>query len=169
MARVLLSSYRVRSAAPAGPAGPVLWPRYVVGPGGMRTLAMVPIPPERIPPGWQNVAIRVPMRLATCEEVECPMFLAGWTEIRGHDGNTIQRVGKLSVEEAAGITGYYGAQSLPPMVAYHPEGLDCGRVHKVPSGLPPIYRVNGRTVLWTEFEDAIGGGVHQTQRIKQAG
>lgn len=170
MPRILASSYRVRSAAPAAPAAPVLWPRYVPsGPSGQRKLVMVPIQPDRIPAGWQNVAIRVPMRLASCEEVECPMYLAGWTEIRSHDGNAIQRVGKVSVEEAAGIVGYFGPASLPPMVEYHAEGLDCGRVHKVPSGLPPIYRVNGRTVLWTEFEDAIGEGVHQTQRIKQDG
>lgn len=130
---------------------------------------MTSIPAERIPPGWQNVAIRVPMRLASCEETDCPMFLAGWTEIRSHDGNTIQRIGRVSVEEAAGIVGYYGPLSLPPVVTHHAEGLPCGRVHKLPSGLPPVYRVNGRTVLWNQFEDAIAGGVHATQALVKAG
>ena len=164
MARILASSYRVRSQAPAGPAAPVMWPRYLPGPGGQRKLVLTPIPPERIPPGWQSVNVKVPMRLASCAEVECPMFAAGWTEIRDHGGNTIQRIGRVSVEEAAGIVGYFGPRSLPPMVTYHADGLDCGRIHKLPSGLPPVYRVNGRTVLWNQFEDAIGEGVHTQQQ-----
>lgn len=178
MPRVLASSYRVRSTAPARPTAPVLWPRYLPGPGGQRKLQMVPIPAQLIPPGWQNVSVKVPMRLASCEEVECPFYRNGWTEVLPADGSQHTRSGKVTSDEAAETFGLYGPRELAPTVIHHPPGTTCPgdgaaqtpgerrdpRAHMVPSGLPPLYRVNGRTVLWNEFEDAIGEGVHSIQR-----
>jgi hypothetical protein len=109
------------------------------------------------------------MRLATCEETDCPMFLRGWTEILTRDGRTQPRAGDISQDEAAARYGFFGPQSLPPTVVHHEAGTPCPRVHKVPSGVPPLYTVNGRTVLWSEFEDSIGGGLHHAQQLHQEG
>jgi hypothetical protein len=148
---------------------PILWPRYVrTGPSTGRTVFMA-IPAAAIPAGWQSVRFTVPMRRATCAEVDCPMYLAGWTEIIGADGNRQPRIGHISRDEAAQVFGYYGPRSLKPQVKHHPPGLECGRVHKRPADIPPLYEVNGRPTLWHEFEDSLGGGVHRAQQIHKEG
>ena len=172
--RVLASSLRPRSLTrilTPGPATeqmrariPVLWPRYLPGAGGVRRVVMEAIDPALIPVGWQSIQIHVPMRLATCEETDCPMFLRGWTEILPADGTRISRAGQVSGDEAALTFGLFGPLEIPPAVIEHPPGTPCPRVHKRPAGIPPLYTVDGRTVLWTQFEDAIGGGLHQAQR-----
>lgn len=148
---------------------PLLWPRWVqTGPGRGKTV-MVPIPWDRIPPGWQAVRASVPMRLATCEETDCSMFLGGWTEILTADGNRSTKAGLISEGEAVAQFGLYGPKEIPPARIEHPAGTACPRIHKVPSGLPPIYQVDGRPVLWNEFEDALAGGIHQAQRLHATG
>jgi len=165
VARLLASSYRIRSAAPAAPTGPVLWPRWLQGADGRRHLKMVPIPPERIPPGWQGIRVTVRHRLATCEEADCIFWLGGWSEVITGDGRSQPAVGRLSVDEAAATYGFFGPASIPPQVIAHPPGTPCGRPHKVPADLPPVYQVNGRTVLWNEFEDSLAGGWQQAAEL----
>lgn len=144
---------------------PVLWPRYIPGPGGSRRTVMVPIAPDRIPAGWQSVQFHIPMRLATCEETDCPMLLRGWTQVLVPDGSRHERVGDYRTDQAAAEFGLYGPRELAPEVIHHPAGTPCPRVHKVPSGVPPLYTVNGRPVLWNEFEDSLGGGIHRVQEL----
>jgi hypothetical protein len=139
--------------------GEVLFPRYVPGVG----TRMVRTPVAALPPGWQSVGVRVPMRMATCEEIRCPFLLRGWTEVLPGDGNRIPQSGDLRQEEAAERWGT-GAT-----VIHHEPGTPCNRLHKMPSGLPPIYHVNGRPTLWNEFEDSIGGGLHRARQLQQAG
>lgn len=145
---------------------PILWPRHING----RT-QMVPINPGRIPLGWQAIQAHVPSRLATCEETNCPMFLRGWTEMLPADGGPPEpRVGQLDSDQAAAITGYYGPLALAPKVIHHPPGTPCPRIHRTALvDIPPLYTVDGRTVLWTEFEDALGGGIHRIQQIVKEG
>lgn len=144
---------------------PVTYPR--VSPGGR--MQMVTIPAERIPPGWQTVQWTVEMRLATCEETDCPNFLRGWTEVLLPGGEALTKEGQVSADEAAQTVGYYGPHSLPPAVIHHPAGTPCPEVHKVPKGTPPMFRVNGRMVGFTEFEDALGGGLHRAEQIQKEG
>lgn len=148
---------------------PVLWPRYVPDGRGGRIVRAVPIDPARIPAGWQSIQIHVPMRLATCEETGCPLFLNGWTEVITASGNVHPQEGALTPDEAAQLYGYFGAASTPPTTIHHPAGMPCPEIHKVPSGVPPLYTVNGRPVLWNEFEDRLGGGIHQTQQLIREG
>lgn len=145
---------------------PLYWPRHQ---GGRTRMAR--IDPAQIPPGWQSLGAHVPARPATCEETDCPMFLRGWTEIVPPDGSgTVPKAGELSPDDAAQITGYYGAASLPPQVIHHPPGTTCGRIHKIAQhAIPPLYTVNGRVVLWNQFEDAIGGGLHHAQQLVRDG
>jgi hypothetical protein len=146
---------------------------------------MEPIAPNRIPPGWQSVQFHVPMRLASCEEIHCPMFLRGWTEVvRGARIGT--RAGEMTVDEAAAVYGLEGPLEIAPTVIHHPAGTPCPgdaanqppvalvnaheakldpRAHKVPSGVPPLYTINGRPVLWNEFEDSIGTGLEQARQL----
>lgn len=143
-----------------------MWPRYLPGPGGARTLRMAPIDPRQIPPGWQNVNVRVPQRLASCEEVECPFFLNGWNEVIKPDGSGSEPMrGDLTQEEAADKFGLYGPRELAPTLRFNPPGTSCPRIHKVPSGLPPVYFVDGRTVLWNEFEDRLGSGLEHAAKL----
>jgi hypothetical protein len=141
---------------------PVLWPRYDPV---AKTTRLVPIRPDRIPMGWQSVQFHVPMRLATCEETDCPFFLGGWTEVLVADGNQQTRPGAVSQEQAAAEFGLFGPREIAPNVIHHPAGTPCPRIHKVPSGVPPLYTVNGRPVLWNEFEDSLGNGIHQAASI----
>ena len=135
--------------------GEVLFPRYVPGVG----TRMVRTPVEYLPPGWQSIGIRVPMRLATCEEANCIFLRNGWTEVLPGDGNRVPVAGDVSGDQAAATWG--SASS----VIHHPPGTPCQRIHKLPSGIPPLYHVNGRPTLWNEFEDSIGSGVHRMQRL----
>lgn len=164
--RRILASTLTRIPDRSAPAEePVLWPRWVNG-----RVQMTRIDARQIPAGWQNVTIRVPMRLATCEETDCPRFLGGWTEvIPGGSAESETREGIVSQAEAAAIFGLYGPRELPPTVIHHNPGTPCPEIHKVPSGVPPIYFVDGRTVLWNQFEDAIAGGLHTAQRLVQEG
>lgn len=139
--------------------GTVLFPRFVPGVG----TRMVRTPIDGLPVGWQSVGVRVPMRLATCEEVECPFFLRGWTEILPGDGNSHPESGEVREDEAK---AKWGGRAR---VLQHPPGVPCGRIHKVPNGLPPLYHVNGRPTLWNEFEDSIGGGIHRAQQLRREG
>lgn len=141
---------------------PVMWPRYVNG----RTV-MAAIHPAQIPKGWQSIQVHVPMRMASCEEVACPQFLRGWTEIRPGGGGIVSKAGVVTADEAAGTWGIHRGQ--PPVVIQHRAGSPCERIHKLPSGIPPLYTVNGRPTLWTEFEDALGGGAHRMQQIAREG
>lgn len=150
-------AFGYRGATP-GP-GEVLFPRYVPGVG----TRMVRTPVAALPPGWQSVGIRVPMRLATCEETRCPFFLTGWTEVLPGDGNRVPQAGQVTRDEAAATWG--GAST----VIHHPPGVACGRIHKLPSGLPPLYHVNGRPTLWNEFEDSLGNGVHRANQLRREG
>lgn len=150
---------------PAPRTEPVLWPRYVPG----RGTVMEAIDASRIPAGWQSVSFRVPMRLATCEETDCPLFLKGWTQVVMADGNTVGRPGAVSRDEAAQTFGYYGVSKIPPEVVFQRPGTPCPEIHKVPNGMPPIFNVNGRTVLWTEFEDSVGGGLYRAQQLQREG
>lgn len=139
--------------------GEVLFPRYIPGVG----TRMIRTSVAALPPGWQAVGVSVPMRLATCEENNCPFFLNGWTEVLPGDGNRVPQAGIVSQERAASMWG--GASS----VIHHPPGTICGRVHKRPSGIPPLYHVNGRPTLWNEFEDSIGGGMHRAAQLRREG
>jgi len=145
---------------------PIYWPRHVNG-----QTRMVRINPAQIPAGWQALQAHVPSRPVTCQEIECPMFLRGWTEIVPPDGGGVtMKAGSLSQDEAAQITGYYGAASMPPNVIHHPPGTPCPRIHKqAQHSIPPLYTVDGRTVLWNQFEDAMGGGIHQAHRFRNRG
>lgn len=128
---------------------------------------MVPIHPSRIPAGWQSVQVHVPGRPATCAEVRCPQFLRGWTEILPAGGGIVTQAGIVKLEEAVAVWGETAGKG--PTVIEHPPGTTCGRVHKIASGIPPLYTVNGRPTLWNEFEDALGGGVHRMQTIGREG
>ena len=139
--------------------GEVLFPRYVPGVGTRMVRTRV----EHLPSGWQSVGIRVPMRLATCEETDCIFYLHGWTEVMPGDGNRVPRPGAVSQDEAAATWGSAAS------VVHHPPGTPCQRIHKVPSGIPPLYHVNGRPTLWNEFEDSIGGGLHRAKQLHQEG
>jgi hypothetical protein len=154
-----------RTPAPAGPRKKVPWPRFVDG-----RIEFHDIDTLRIPPGWQQLNCTVPMRRATCEETDCPLFLSGWTriEVPGID-DILMTEGRIEPDQAAQIYGYFGPASIPPGCQYHEPGSPCLQVHKLPNGLPPVYNVDGRTVLWNEFEDAIGGGIHQTQKLQREG
>ena len=164
MRRVLVRSYATRSAA-ASQREAVEWPRWIGG-----RLVMDRIPWDRIPAGWQSIRIRVPMRPASCEETDCPAFVGGWSEvIPGGSLDSEMREGLITVDEAAAAFGLYGPGEVPPTVIHHPAGTPCDRIHKVPSGIPPVYFVDGRTVLWNQFEDALGGGVHTAQQLRAAG
>ena len=140
---------------------PIYWPLYVGG----RT-RMVPIRPEQIPPGWDSIQAHVPSVPVTCEQIRCPSFLGGWTEIVAPDGTpALEREGILSRDEAAQITGYYGAASIPPLVIHHPPGTPCPAIHKqADHRIPPLMTVNGRTVLFNEFQDRLAGGLYQAAR-----
>lgn len=123
------------------------------------------IPPEAIPRGLQSLQALVPMRLATCAEVDCPRYLRGSTEVRS-SGRVHYFVGHLSAEEIVG-TGKIGMDGgRLPVVAHHPPGTAavCDVIHKVPSGQPPIYVVDGRPVVENEFVDRLGGGVEAVKR-----
>jgi hypothetical protein len=141
------------------PPGVVLFPRFVQGLG----TRMVRTPVEALPMGWQSIGVRVPMRLATCEEVDCPFFLSGWTEVLPGDGTSHPETGEVLQDQAAAT---WGAQT---QVVQHPPGVPCGRIHKLPSGLPPLYHVNGRPTLWNEFEDSIGNGAHRAAQFRREG
>lgn len=159
--RVVRSSTlnRIVPGATSGPPAPVLWPRWVPTGPGRGILRMLPIPAAQIPPGWQSVRIRVPMKIAGCLEAECDFLEHGWTEVvTGETSHPY--AGRLEPEEAGQIFGFGGTDQvrIPPAVIVHPAGTPCPRVHKIPAGLPPVYLINGRTVLWNEFEDAILGG-----------
>lgn len=147
--------YRGQPVSP----GTVLFPRYVPGLG----TRMVRTPVAALPAGWQSVGVRVPMRLATCEETECPFFLNGWTEVLPGDGNRVPQAGQVTQDEAAAT---WGGRAT---VIQHPPGTPCNRIHKQPSGLPPLYHVDGRPTLWNEFEDSIGGGAHRAQQLRREG
>lgn len=159
--------------APSGPGPrpeqraaqiPILWPRYVNG-----RVQVMPIHPDQIPKGWQSVQVHVPMRLATCEETDCPTLATGWTRVTMGDGNVDHQPGHISRDQAAAIYGYHGAASNPPAVEHMSAGQSCPTLHKLPSGVPPLYTVNGKPTLWNEFEDALGGGVHHIQQIQKEG
>ena len=139
--------------------GEVLFPRYVPGVG----TRMVRTPVAALPAGWQSVGVRVPMRLATCEEVNCPFLLNGWTEVLPGDGNRVPMAGQMSQDQAVETWGQRAG------VLHHPAGTPCPRIHKLPSGIPPLYHVNGRPTLWNEFEASLGGGVHQMQQLLREG
>lgn len=139
--------------------GEVLFPRYVQGVG----TRMVRTPVDRLPAGWQSLGVSVPMRMATCEEVRCPFLLNGWTEMLPGDGNAIPIAGEVRADQAQATWGE------ATTVRHHPPGTPCQRLHKLPNGLPPIYTVNGRPTLWNEFEDAIGGGLHQAAKFHSEG
>lgn len=139
---------------------PILWPRWDASTNRMR---MVPTPVERLPPGWQSSQVHVPMRLASCEETDCPMFLHGWTEVIPFKNAPIPQAGIVTQDQAVETWGTNNGN--PPAVIQHPAGTPCPRIHKVPSGVPPLYTINGRTVLWNEFEDSVGNGVEATQRL----
>lgn len=153
-----------RLETPRSPQTEVSWPVRRNG----RTV-MMQIDPQRIPAGWQSVMARVPMRLATCRETDCPMYLQGWTEITTGDGNRQPRVGAVTGDEAAAIYGYHGAASRPPATIVHSPGTPCPRIHKLPSGASPVYRVNGALMEETAFLDAIGEGIYAQQRRTQKG
>ena len=140
---------------------PIYWPRFIGG----RT-RMVPTRPEQIPPGWDAIQAHVPAVLVTCEQMRCPQFLNGWTEIVTPDGEpATYKAGILDRDEAAQITGYYGAASIPPQVIHHPPGTPCPDIHKqADHRIPPLYTLTGRAVLWNQFEDAVSGGLYQAAR-----
>lgn len=141
---------------------PVMWPRHING----RTV-MAPISPAQIPPGWQSIQVHVPQRMATCEETDCPQFLNGWSEIRPQGGGAVSKQGLIGADEAAQVWGT--RSGIGPQVIHHPPGTPCQRIHKVPSGIPPLYTVNGRPTLWNEFEDALGGGANRMAQISREG
>lgn len=124
------------------------------------------IPPEAIPRGHQSVQALVPMRLATCEEVECPRFLRGWTEVLGKNQ---PQIGHLSGEEIVerNIVGMDGGRA--PLVKHHEPGTPCDVVHKVPNGQPPVYIVDGRPVVESEFLDRLVGGAEAVKQKRQRG
>lgn len=146
---------------------PIFWPRYIPG----RGTKMVRIDPRHIPPGWTAIGAHVPSRPATCDEIRCPMYLGGWTEIVPPDGSeTVPKAGLLSRDEAAQFTGYFGAASLPPEVIHHEPGTACPVIHKiVDPRIPPLFTVDGRPVLWNQFEDTVGGGLYRAARLQQEG
>lgn len=152
------------------PNPPLLWPRWVqTGPNTGRTV-FERIPPSRIPAGWQSIRFTMAHRRATCEEVDCPMFLKGWTEVLVADGNRLPKAGQVTREEAAAEFGLYGPKELAPQTIHHPPGTECPRVHKTAvRDIPPLYTVNGRPTLWNEFEDALAGGVHRAQQLRAEG
>lgn len=146
---------------------PLYWPRYDPRSGQTR---MQGIRPDQVPAHWQSVQFHIPGTLVTCAEIDCPMFLRGWTEIVPPDGSKVTpKAGVLSVDEAAQITGYFGAAGLPPKVVNHPPGTPCPRIHKQAGRIPAMATVNGRPVLWNELEDALGGGVHVAQQLVREG
>lgn len=144
---------------------PILWPRHVNG----RT-QMTRIHPSRIPAGWSAIQVHVPSTLTTCGPRTCRYFETGWTEIIPPDGSAVtQKAGVLDRDQAAQITGYFPG-NLPPQVIHHPPGQPCGRVHRTAQeAIPPLYTVDGRTVLWSEFEDAVAGGVHRIGQLAREG
>lgn len=150
--------------------GEVLYPRWVqTGPNSGRTV-MLPTPISAIPRGWQSIHVRVPMRLASCAEVRCPYFEQGWNEMfRPHQPGSEAVAGDLTQDEAVARFGLLGPDELAPQLVWRPPGTPCPRIHKVPAGLPPIYEVDGRPTLWNEFEDALGGGIHQAQTLVAEG
>ena len=159
---VVAPSMDAERRAQAEAKAPVMWARYDPV---TRSTRFVPIDPARIPPGWQSVQFHVPMRLASCEEVDCPMFLGGWTEVTP-TGSQMQPVaGAMSQDRAAATFGLYGPREVPPEVVWHEPGTPCPRIHKVPSGVPPAYTINGRFVPWTQFEDAIGNGLEAARTL----
>lgn len=142
----------------------VPWPRQVGG----RTVWM-PTPIELLPHGWQNLTIRQPMRLASCQEVECPRYTNGWTEVFTADGNRIERTGHVSQEQAAATFGLYGPREVAPTVVHHPPGVPCPAIHKRPADLPPIFLRNGAPVAVGEFTDRIAESVDAVQHIRTRG
>lgn len=126
------------------------------------------IQPKRLPPGVQSLKARVPMRLASCQEVGCPALETGWSEVTTHDGNRVFALGHLEPEEA-GATYGFGPQDQPPAVTFKQPGTPCPRIHKVPSGLPPVYVVDGRAVTETEWKDRLGEGAYTVQYLRTRG
>lgn len=157
---------RIVPGRQAAPPAPVLWPRWVQTAPGRGRVVMQAIPADRIPPGWQSVRIRVPMRLGTCEEAECDFLEQGWTEVLA-GGSSHPYAGHLSPEQAGELFGFTGEGPVrvPPTVIHHEPGTPCPRLHKVEAGLPPVYLVNGRTVLWNEFEDSLLGGWEAASKL----
>lgn len=168
---------------------PLLWPRWIrTGPNTGRTVFEA-IHPSRIPAGWQSIRFTVAQRLATCEEVDCPMYLGGWTEVVVGDGNRVPEAGEITVAAAIGRYGLYGPHELAPQTVHHPPGTICPgdrslqptpaerargatlnpRAHRKAVDIPPLYTVNGRPTLWNEFEDALGGGIHRAQQLRAEG
>lgn len=146
---------------------PVMWPRYIPGVG----TRLVPINPQAIPAGWSSVGAHVPSRPVTCEQIDCPCYLRGWTEILRPDGEpATYKAGRMDPDEAAQITGYFGAASIPPQVIHHPPGTDCPEIHKqADHRIPPLYSVNGKPVLWNQWEDSLGGGLYRAQQLQREG
>lgn len=138
----------------------IMWPRYLPDARtGRRRVVLSAIDPADIPPHWQQVGVVVPGRLATCAEVGCPRWEQGWTEVLPGDGQSHPRTGRVSEDEARATWG------PTAQVIWHEPETPCGLIHKIPSGEPPIYLVNGRPVGWAQFEDALAGGVRQIQRL----
>lgn len=141
----------------------VLYPRHIPGYG----TRMLPLHRDQMPRNWQTVTARQPMRLATCEEVRCPNFRHGWTRVVTPDGNSTSMEGAFSQDQANAMFG--STRGVTSAVFPQPPGTPCYLVHKIPTGIPPLYQVNGRWTLWNEFEDALGGGVHQMAKISKEG
>lgn len=104
---------------------------------------------SELPPGWQGMGIRIFQRLATCEEVECPQFLSGWTEAPGGP--------------------FVGDQRAQWGGVYHEAGIPCGRVHKTAAPQPPVFLRNGQPIAVGEFTERMGESVHAVQTMKQRG
>lgn len=126
------------------------------------------VTPTRTPPGVQSLKARVPMRLATCKEVDCTALEAGWSEVLPYGGSPVFRLGRIDPDEAGSIFGI-GPDGQPPRVVYHQPGTPCPRPHKVPSGLPPVYAVDGRLVTEQEWTDRLGEGAYTVTYLRTRG
>lgn len=106
-----------RRASSAFGSGPVARPPLAHRP----TLPQV----RHVPPGWNDIRARIPMRPITCKEAGCD--------------------------------------------AYERTGRPCGVLHKAWNGQPPIFMVNGRPVVYDEFEQTVGEGVHTYNHLRTRG
>lgn len=116
--------------------------------------------PNRIPPGMQRVSVRVPMRRATCEEVNCSWFLHG-IESEDADG---------PFTHPAGVRCGDSARCPHPNCPCPQRALS----HKVPDErYQPIYTVatNAGTeaVVPGEWMERLAAGAEAAHTIKTRG
>ena len=116
---------------------------------------------KHVPPGYQRLSARVPMKVVTCEQVKCQPFVEGWWE--SADEHMQRVVAAIGYMNGSGDAGW----------VWNEPGTHCPKLHKTwddrfaPQFYVAFEGVKDRAIETSEAFDRAADGARTVDMIKQ--